>query len=184
MPEPSTFSIDNRERTDTLANNGNPWRAVTDTVMGGLSQAALRATIAAGKPCLHLSGQVSLANNGGFVQASLDLGTDGLLDASGFDGIEIEVYGNNESYNVHLRTADTQLVWQSYRHSFTASAHWQTLRIPFTAFVPHRIQLALNTRQLRRIGIVAIGRKMQADICFRGLALYRTNPGRQETLPR
>ncbi|GAB1234381.1 CIA30 family protein [Ferrigenium sp. UT5] len=184
MPETSTFSLDNRERDDAFANQGKPWRAVTDTVMGGISQAALHATMVDGKPCLRLSGEVRLENNGGFVQASLDLGTDGLLDASGFDGIEIEVCGNNDRYNLHLRTADTQRVWQSYRHSFTAGAHWQTLRIPFTAFVPHRIQLALNTRQLRRIGIVAIGRKMQADICFRGLALYRTNLVAQKTLPR
>jgi len=117
--------------------------------------------------------KVHLENNGGFVQASLDLGANGLLDASHFVGIEIEVCGNNESYNVHLRTGDTQMVWQSYRHSFTADANWKTLRIPFADFIPHRIQLGLDTGQLRRIGIVAIGRKMEADVSFSRIALYR-----------
>lgn len=168
-----TSIIDDRVSGDAHANNGKPWRAVADTVMGGISKADLRATTVSGKPCLRLSGEVCLENNGGFVQASLDLGTGGSLDASSFDGIEIEVCGNNESYNLHLRTGDTQMVWQSYRYSFTADTNWKTLRIPFADFMPHRIQLGLDTRQLRRIGIVAIGKKMEADICFSRIALYR-----------
>ena len=173
MIEDPSFIIDDRLRGDVYANNGKPWRAVTDTVMGGISKADLQVTTVSGKPCLHLSGKVCLENNGGFVQASLDLGADELLDASAFEGIEIEVCGNNESYNLHLRTGDTQMVWQSYRHSFTADANWKTLRIPFTDLIPHRIQFGLEKSQLRRIGIVAIGRKMEADICFSRIALYR-----------
>lgn len=173
MTEDSTYIIDDRVRGDMFANNGKPWRAVTDTVMGGISKADLRTTTVLGKTCLRLSGEVCLDNNGGFVQASLDLGAEGVLDASDFVGIEIEVCGNNARYNVHLRTGDMLMVWQSYRHSFTADANWKTLRIPFSDFTPHRIQLGLNTRQLRRIGIVAIGRKMAADICFSRVALYR-----------
>jgi len=173
MIKDSSFIIDDRVRGDVYANNGKPWRAVTDTVMGGVSKADLRATMVAGKPCLRLNGEVNLENNGGFVQASLDLGADGLLDASDFSGIEIEVCGNNERYNVHLRTSDMLMVWQSYRHGFTAEANWKTLRIPFAEFMPHRILVELDTSQLRRIGIVAIGRKMEADICFSRIALYR-----------
>ncbi len=169
----STYLIDDRARGDAYAKNGKPWRAVTDTVMGGISNAHLQVTVASGKPCLRLSGEVCLENNGGFVQASLDLGAEGLLDATGFEGIEIEVCGNNERYNLHLRTGDTQMVWQSYRYSFIADTNWQTLRLPFADFMPHRIQLGLDTSQLRRLGIVAIGRKMQADICFSRIALYR-----------
>ncbi len=122
MIEDPSFIIDDRVRGDGYANNGKPWRAVTDTVMGGISKADLRAMTVSGKPCLHLRGEVHLENNGGFVQASLDLGAEGLLDASDYVGLEIEVCGNNESYNVHLRTGDTQMVWQSYRHSFIATA--------------------------------------------------------------
>ncbi|NOT97811.1 MAG: CIA30 family protein [Sideroxydans sp.] len=165
--------IDDRSHSSLYSSNGNSWRAVSDTVMGGVSRAELHATLVAGKPCLCLSGSVSLENNGGFIQASLDLDEHGLLDATGFSGIQIEVCGNNESYNVHLRTGDTQVVWQSYRYSFTADTNWKTLRIPFADFMPHRIQLGLNTSQLRRIGIVAIGRKMEADICFSRIAVYR-----------
>lgn len=169
----SSLIIDNRVSGDLNANNGKRWRAVTDTLMGGISKADLCTTIVLGKPCLRLSGEVCLENNGGFVQASLDLGEEELLDASAFRGVSIEVLGNNESYNVHLRTGDTQVVWQSYRHSFTADANWKVLHIPFADFIRHRTLIRLDTRQLRRIGIVAIGRKMEADICFSRIALYR-----------
>jgi hypothetical protein len=73
--------------------------------MGGLSQGRLTVDAVEGRPCLCLQGEVSLANNSGFVQASLDLGTEGCLDAGAFGGFELDVCGNGESYNLHLRTA-------------------------------------------------------------------------------
>jgi len=41
-------------------------------------------------------------------------------------GIEIDIIGNDESYNLHLRTADVSRTWQSYRQSFVAGAECQT----------------------------------------------------------
>jgi hypothetical protein len=114
-----------------------------------------------------------LENNGGFIQASVDLSEEGTLDAAGYKGIEIEVYGNLENYNLHLRTAYTNKVWQSHRVTFQALAHWQTLRFPFSHFVPHRIETALDIHKLRRLGVVAIGHAMQANICFGRVMLYR-----------
>lgn len=83
--------LDDRSSSDLHARNGVRWRAVTDTVMGGVSAARLEPTVIGGKPCLRLAGEVSLENNGGFVQASLDLNEARLLDASDYEGIEIEV---------------------------------------------------------------------------------------------
>ncbi len=55
-----------------------------------------------------MRGDVSTKNNGGFVQIALpllDKKSDGApFDASAYTGIEIEVSGNNESYNIHFRT--------------------------------------------------------------------------------
>lgn len=164
--------IDDRSSGTLSSALGTTWRNVTDSVMGGVSAATLTPEVAQGKACLHMRGEVSLENNGGFVQASLDLAANGFLDATAYQGIEIEVCGNGESYNLHLRTTDTTIVWQSYRQSFIAGAHWQTLRLPFSAFQPHRIDIPLNVRHLRRLGVVAIGREMQADIRFARLAFY------------
>jgi hypothetical protein len=165
--------IDDRGSNTLAATNGMSWRVISDTVMGGVSSGSLVPTVVEGRDCLRMTGEVSLENNGGFVQASLDLSAAGLLDAGEYAGIEIEVFGNGETYNLHLRTEDTRIVWQSYRASFQAQPNWQTLRLPFASFQPHRIDKPLDTRKLRRLGVVAIGREMKADISIARLLLYR-----------
>ena len=165
--------IDDRGSNTLAATNGVSWRVISDTVMGGVSSGSLVPTVIEGRNCLRMTGEVSLENNGGFVQASLDLGAAGLLDAGEYAGIEIDVFGNGEAYNLHLRTDDTRIVWQSYRASFQALPKWQSLRLPFASFQPHRIDKPLDTRKLRRLGVVAIGREMEADISFARLLLYR-----------
>lgn len=165
--------MDDRSSHTEYANNGVAWRAVSDTVMGGISTAELCVTSWQGKNCLHLTGNVSLANNGGFVQARLDLSVVGMLDASAYRGIEIEVWGNGETYNVHLRSNDTHMVWQSYRTCFQALPRWQKIQLPFDQFTPHRLDTPLNIRQLRRVGVVAIGKAMRADIYIAELRFYR-----------
>lgn len=162
--------IDDRSRDDLLASNQYGWRVFTDRVMGGVSSANVIPTVVDGLRCVRLRGQVSLENNGGFVQASLDLGE--ALDGSAYRGIELKVCGNGEIYNLHLRTDDTCIVWQSYRASFQAGTHWQTIRLAFDDFEPHRIDIPLDRSRLRRLGVVAIGRAMQADICLAGISLY------------
>jgi hypothetical protein len=168
----AALMIDDRNSHSLLASNGMNWRVVSDTVMGGVSSGKLIPTETEGRQCLRLTGDVSLENNGGFVQASLDLCSAGLLDASDYSGIEIEVYGNAEVYNLHLRTEDTGIVWQSYRASFHALTHWQTLRLRFDDFQPHRIDKPLDITKLRRLGVVAIGREMHADVCIGRLSLF------------
>jgi hypothetical protein len=168
--------IDDRRTDDYRSALGTSWRLVTDGVMGGVSGGRLTPDTVAGKSCLHLQGDVRLENNGGFVQAALGLTEAGTLDASAYHGILLEVCGNAETYNLHLRTAATRRPWQSYRASFQAPAGWQTVRLPFAGFVAHRIDLPLDTEQLTRIGIVAIGRAFTADLCMAQLALYRDAP--------
>ena len=157
-----------------LASNGARWQLFTDQVMGGVSQGtAVRETVA-GRAAIRMRGDVSLDNNGGFVQIGLDLAPDGgLVDAGAFDGVEIDVCGNGEIYGVHLRTDAVTRPWQSYRQRFVAAKSWQTVRLPFAGFEPHRIEASLDVRRLRRIGIAAIGRAFSADVALARLAFYR-----------
>lgn len=152
---------------------GTRWQLLTDTVMGGVSRGRLDPVVVEGRACLRLTGEVSLENGGGFVQAALDLAPDGWLDARGYQGIELEVFGNGEDYNLHLRTADTRVVWQSYRATFGTEPRWQRVRVPFAGFAPYRIDRPLDLGKLRRIGVVAIGREMRADLCIGRIGLYR-----------
>lgn len=165
-------TIDDRGTGSLLASNGNAWRLVTDGVMGGRSSGSLLPEEYRGRRCLRLRGAVSTANNGGFVQAALDLAGEGALDASMHQGIALQVAGNGEEYNLHLRTPDLWLPWQSYRARFVAGQDWTEIRLPFSAFAAYRTRTGLRTDRLSRIGVVAIGRAFEADVCIGDLYFY------------
>ena len=165
--------IDESSADDLSAATGTNWRLVTDQVMGGVSEARVRRTTVAGRAALQLTGDVSLANNGGFVQTTLDLRPDGgAVDASAWSGIELTVRGNGETYNLHLRTTDVRRPWQSYRQSFPTADAWRTVRLPFDGFEAHRIDAPLDLSRLKRIGLVAIGREFRADLAVAELRFY------------
>ena len=165
--------VDDFQRIDRVSALGTTWRAVTDRVMGGVSAVSLDYCNVEDRRGLRLTGLVRLDNNGGFVQMGLDLcAPDDFLNAESFTGVELLVHGNDERYSVHLRTADTLRPWQSYRAHFTAVPRWQTRRLPFAGFTPHRLTAPLDLRRLRRLGIVAIGRAFHADFTIGELRFY------------
>lgn len=165
--------IDDAGAEDLTAATGTKWRLVTDQVMGGVSQARVRRATVAGRSAVHLTGEVSLANNGGFLQTTLDLRPDGgAVDASDWTGIALAVLGNGESYNLHLRTTDVERPWQSYRQSFETTGDWRSVHLPFDGFQAHRIDLPLDLTRLKRIGLVAIGREFRADLAVADLRFY------------
>jgi hypothetical protein len=152
---------------------GNRWRGVSDQVMGGISEATVSHGVIDGRPSLCMTGDVRLENDGGFIQAALDLGPTGdTIDASGFTGVRIVVRGNGEKYSIHLRTLDNVRPWQSYRAHLTVGSDWETIDLPFATFVSYRLETPLYTTRLRRIGLVAIGRAFHADLAVSELAFY------------
>jgi hypothetical protein len=166
--------IDALDREPPYATIGTRWELIADRVMGGVSSGTMTREPVAGRQALRMRGAVSLKNNGGFIQIALDLAAGGgVVDARQWAGIEIDVFGNGESYNLHLRTTDVIRPWQSWRAEFIATPEWRTIRLPFTAFAPHRIDAPLDLARLRRLGIVAIGRAFTADGAIGGLRFYR-----------
>ncbi|MFT5425081.1 MAG: hypothetical protein ACI9ZT_000002 [Gammaproteobacteria bacterium] len=172
VADENLFILDNNDTTTSETGQSSAWNLVTDTVMGGVSKGSLVEDNIVGRACQRLSGQVSLENNGGFIQAAIDLSTGEEFDASGYTGMFVDVYGNNESYNIHLRTSEIQKPWQSYRLSFTPRQEWQTFEFMFSDFKSHRIDTPLDTSKLIRIGIVAIGRAFYADLCIGRIGFY------------
>jgi Complex I intermediate-associated protein 30 (CIA30) len=171
--QPAARVIDDLSGDDLVATIGTRWQLVTDRVMGGVSDGTLVRESVSGRPALRMRGDVSLENNGGFVQMALDLAPGGgVVDASSWTGIELDVIGNDEDYGVHLRTDAVERPWQSYRQSFRAGAAWRTVQLAFADFVPHRIEVPLDVRRLRRIGLIAIGRAFTADLAVGGVRFY------------
>ncbi len=168
-----TDVIDDLSQPPPRASNGADWELVADRVMGGVSNGSMRRETVRGRKAIHMQGDVRLENNGGFLQIALDLAPNGAsIDASRWAGLEIDVIGNDESYNLHLRTADVTRPSQSYRHSFIAASERRTLRLPFAEFQAHRLDVPLDLTTLRRIGIVAIGRAFHADIAIAGVRFF------------
>ncbi len=81
---------------------GTPWEGFTDRVMGGRSDMVVGIKHEDGHPYLSMTGNVSLANNGGFIQARLLLKGDGRssFDASRYSGIRLSAKGRGDDYYI------------------------------------------------------------------------------------
>lgn len=170
---PAAIMIDDLSQPFPRAANGMDWQMLSDAVMGGVSSGRVTAETVAGRRAVRMRGDVRLENNGGFIQIALDLAPPGgTVDASGYTGLAAEVFGNGEEYGLHLRTPDIARPWQSYRQSFRAEREWREVRLPLSGFVPHRIDVPLDVRRLRRLGLVAIGRAFTADLAVSGIRFY------------
>jgi hypothetical protein len=165
--------VDDRTTGTLKSSHFGQWRLVTDQVMGGRSSGELAPDQYLGHGCLRMRGRVSTEDNGGFVQLALDLTNGKQLDVSGYTGLELEVAGNGERYNLHLRTSELWLPWQSYRAEFVAGPEWREIRIPFGKFEAYRTRSGFNPAKLIRIGIVAIGRPFDADLCVGRVFFYK-----------
>ena len=149
------------------------WRMISDQVMGGVSNGRLERDQRLGRDCLCLRGTVSTENNGGFIQMAIDLVEANLADASAYGGVKLWVTGNDQQYNVHLRTTQLWLPWQSYRASFEATPDWQQITLPFNRFEAYKTAQVLDPGKLKRLGLVAVGRDFKAELCVSDVHFYR-----------
>ena len=147
------------------------WRFFADTVMGGVSSGQVRFVTENGRTHAHMTGQVSTANNGGFIQIQMDLTSSA---PNGATGMRLIVRGNSQRYFMHLRTNGTMLPWQYYQAGFDVTRAWTEVRLPFTAFAASGALLRDVPRAdgLTSVGIVAYGRDHTADIDVREVGFY------------
>lgn len=152
---------------------GRRWSVFSDRVMGGMSIAQGRMATVHGRHALHLTGDVSLERNGGFIQAACSLGDPpgSGVDARGFRGLALSVCGTPGSYFVHLRTADTRAPWQYYGAPLPVSGEWTHVVLDWGAFTPVSIATPLDVRRIVRIGIVAAKTAFRADVALSELWL-------------
>jgi len=122
------------------------WQYVADTVMGGVSQGKIERE---GKTVV-LSGQVSLENQGGFIQAQSTLSKQ--FDYRQFSGLWVECEGDGHEYVMSLKTSDLWMPWQSYRTSMRISERG-VIYLPFEAFKPYRTASGLNVARLEKFAI-------------------------------
>jgi uncharacterized protein YbjT (DUF2867 family) len=107
------------------------WGAIDDVVMGGVSESSIKLN----SDRAIFSGNVSVANNGGFASVRTR-NFNPPWDLSGYEGIELRVKGDGKRYKFLIRGEDK---WDgmAYSYSFdTLDNAWMTIRIPFVDLVP------------------------------------------------
>ncbi|MEM6480974.1 MAG: CIA30 family protein [Pseudomonadota bacterium] len=146
------------------------WRVITDQVMGGVSEGRAVLREGADHVYLELTGTVSTANNGGFVQARYDL-TEPLPEKA--QALQLRVKGNGQRYFIHLRQRGATRPWHYYQAPFDAGPDWKNVTLPFSAFQPSRDGLAaqINPVDVASIALVAYGRDHEARVALDWVAL-------------
>ncbi|MBN2907536.1 MAG: CIA30 family protein [Rhodobacteraceae bacterium] len=145
------------------------WSFLSDRVMGGVSQGGVAYGQEDGTGFLRLTGDVSTANRGGFLQIRRDM-----IPPAGATGIMLRVRGNGARYYVHLRTSGVKMPWQFYQAPFDTTADWQEIRIPFDTFRPSGgfQRQRLRPETVRSVGIAAYGADYHADLSVAGVGFY------------
>ncbi len=147
------------------------WRFFTDQVMGGVSTGGVAFPQEDGQAYARMTGRVSTANRGGFIQMRLDLATP---PPDGTTGVRLIVRGNSQRYFVHLRTGWTLLPWQYYQAEFEVTESWNEVRLPLDAFAASGALLRSVPRpgSLTSVAVVAYGRDHDALIDVREVGFY------------
>ncbi|MFD2173510.1 CIA30 family protein [Rhodobacter lacus] len=147
------------------------WKFYTDAVMGGVSTGALEMIRGSRGGRARMTGEVSTAHQGGFLQMRRALGA--APDAA-TQGVWLEVRGNGAEYFVHLHTRQMVFPWQYYQARFESEGRWRRLRLPFAAFHPSGRMLRATPRpqDLISVALVAYGRDYSADVELRAIGFY------------
>lgn len=147
------------------------WQFFTDGVMGGVSSGRMTFAEDNGASYARMTGEVSTANNGGFIQMRSEaLGT----PPPGSTGVRLVVRGRDGPYFVHIRTSGTRLPWQFYQAGFDVAETWAEVRVPFEVFRPRGgfLRSELRAETVRSLAIAAYGRDHSADIAVREIDFY------------
>jgi NADH dehydrogenase [ubiquinone] 1 alpha subcomplex assembly factor 1 len=128
------------------------WRAINDGVMGGLSRGG--AEIARGG-WLEFTGEVSLANNGGFASVRT---VPAPLGVPGARAVRLEVRGDGRRYKLNLKT-DEAFDGVQYQAAFaTPAGTWTTITLPLSSFAAkHRGRDVPGAPPLDPARIVTLG---------------------------
>lgn len=129
------------------------WSIVNDTVMGGRSSADLAWGKNGG---LVWAGNLSLANNGGFVSIR---STAMNQDWSDYDGVEVILEGGGRDIQVTLQRRDMMIRAGGYRALVPTNTQGETkIFIPFSAFVLKRFGRRIQGPELTS-GLANLGQK-------------------------
>lgn len=147
------------------------WSYLADTVMGGVSEGNAKIESSGVDKVIRLTGEVSTANNGGFIQVR---SSGPWESAEGKTGIKLKIKGNGEQYYLHIRNSSTRLPWHYYQQGFEANSSWTEVKLPFESFIKSAslLRTSMDQDTIKTIGIVAYGKDYTADISVMSFEFY------------
>ena len=153
--------------------NAKYWQYISDQTMGGISdgQAILEND---GKMLFaRLIGNVSTANNGGFIQIRTTFSFVDLINSDkNLLGVRLNTKGNGETYHIFIRTSEDRSYRDFYSATFIANDNWEIVDLPFTEFQHRYSNRSLDGNDIRTFGIVAYGRNFYSDVSVSEISFY------------
>ena len=148
------------------ADSGKYWQYVSDRVMGGVSDGQVTLEQDGEMYYARLTGNVSTANNGGFIQLRAGVSfANSEKDGKNLQGVRLNVRGNGETYYIHIRTNESWSPSDYYATTFKANSDWQMIDLPFNTFKRRWSKdSVLDPKKIRSFGIVAYGRDHVSDV--------------------
>ena len=155
---------------DNLDDKRGQWTAISDQVMGGISEVTFSEFTDGKEKFYRLEGNVSTKNNGGFIQSVIKFP----VDADNYEGVRFKVRGTNDDYYLWLRTPASRFPWDRYIASFKPNEDWSIIEIPFSSlkksnfYMPRKINLS----KIRTIAFAAYGKDFEAKLDIANIELY------------
>jgi len=153
--------------------NARYWQYISDQTMGGVSNGQAVLDKEGDMIFARLTGNVSTANNGGFIQIRTNFSFVDLINTNkDLKGVLLNTKGNGETYHIFIRTSEDRSYRDFYSATFTANDNWEIVDLPFTKFKHRYLNRPLNGNDIRTFGIVAYGRDFFSDVSVSEISFY------------
>ena len=153
--------------------NARYWQYISDQTMGGVSNGRAILDKDGDMIFARLTGNVSTANNGGFIQIRTNFSFVDLININkDLKGVILNTKGNGETYHIFIRTSEDRSYRDFYSATFTANDNWEIVDLPFTKFKHRYSNKSLDGNDIRTFGIVAYGRDFFADVSVSEISFY------------
>ena len=153
--------------------NARYWQYISDQTMGGISNGQAVLDKEGDMIFARLTGNLSTANNGGFIQIRTIFSFVDLINTNkDLKGVILNTKGNGETYHIFIRTSEDRSYRDFFSATFTANDNWEIVDLPFTKFKHRYSNRSLDGNDIRTFGIVAYGRDFYSDVSVSEISFY------------
>ena len=153
--------------------NARYWQYISDQTMGGVSDGQAILDKDGDMIFARLTGNVSTANNGGFIQIRTNFSFVDLINTNkDLKGVLLNTKGNGETYHIFIRTSEDRSYRDFYSATFTTNDNWEIVDLPFSKFKHRYSNRSLDGNDIRTFGIVAYGRNFFSDVSVSEISFY------------